>query len=335
MTTCKKCGNKLNRDAKFCIKCGASVDKENSKELEESNIEEIDLKKYTLKESDESIDKKKSNKIIKILLPLLLVIVLVILGFGLFWYSNRENDKIELQEASLEIIDVDVSKYPSIVLTVDAKDFSKNLNVSNFTIKEDQVFQKDITFEDGPEGRYLLSYRTSDESKSGEISVKVAYGENNKDITSESIYIAPKKEKESKSVNSDSTVNTYDDNETEIISLMNVYLYDFVRMVNSRNIDYTTDEVDINGDIYKSFEATLKSYEEQEITESLLEEKVQDINKISDSQYEVTTYEKYRIYYGKENKSKIMEFSTKYTIKKVNNKFKIYAINDIQKLGEK
>jgi len=77
-----------------------------------------------------------------------------------------------------------------------------------------------------------------------------------------------------------------------------------------------------------------KEYRE-ELEESNIEEKVQDINKISDYRYEVTTYEKYRINYGKENKSKIVEFSTKYTINKVNNKFKIYSIKDIQKLGEK
>ena len=335
MSTCKKCGTKLNNDAKFCGKCGASVDTQNSKELEQSNIEEIDLQKGRLQESDVIISNKKSNSILKILLALLILVLIVGLGCGLFWYFNKENNKIGQKEASLEIVEVDVSKYPSIVLVVDAKDFEKDINVSNFTIKEDQVFQKDIKLEDGPDGRYLLSYKTSDESKSGEISVKLAYGENNKQITTQSVYTVPKKEKESKSVNSDSTVNTYDDNETKIISLMNQYLYNFVSMVNSRNIEYTSEQVDVNADIYKSFEATLKSYEEQDITESLLDEKVQDINKISDSQYEVTTYEKYRINYGKENKSKIMEFSTKYTINKANDKFKIYAIKEIQKLGEK
>ena len=253
---------------------------------------------------------------------------------GVLAYTKiNANPKDENQ--SIDILNADITNYPNIVLTIKANNYPENLNIENFTIKEDKSFQKNLKLESGTEeNQYRITYKTSDESTSGKRNIKMAYLENDKEVIAEVSYLAPEKSKDTtKTVNSNNAVNTYDNNEIDIKTTMDNYLEAFIEMTNYKDTYYIKDSLDLKGSILAELNDTVKSYKEQEISESLIDHKIEAINKISDTQYEVVIYEKYNIYYGKKSESKITEFRTTYVVNKIGSAFKVYSIKKIDNLG--
>ncbi|HEY5524369.1 MAG TPA: hypothetical protein VIK26_03415, partial [Clostridium sp.] len=288
-----------------------------------------------IKGDTDKVYKKNTTKKKKLKIIILAIIgVLIAFTVGVLAYGKiNANPKDENQ--SIDILNADITNYPNIVLTIKANNYSENLNVENFTIKEDKSFQKNLKIEsETEENQYRITYKTSDESTSGKRNVKMAYLENDKEVIAEVSYSAPEKSKDTtKTVNSNNAVNTYDNNEIDIKTAMDNYLEAFIEMTNYKDTYYIKDSLDLKGSILGELNDTVKSYKEQEISESLIDHKIEAINKISDTQYEVVIYEKYNIYYGKKSESKITEFRTIYVVNKIGSAFKVYSIKKIDNLG--
>ena len=246
--------------------------------------------------------------------------------------SQKENIK-----TSIEILNVDTDKYPNIVVSIKATNYEKSLDVKNFTLKENDAFQKDLNLSKGiEENQYKISYKTSDESTHGERNIKVACLDSDKEDVAEYSYKAPEKTQSStQTSNSNNVVDTYDHNEIEVKQALENYENAYIRMINSKNIDYIKSSIDLSGGLISEFSSLIKSYSDQQITEDLMDHKIEDIKKINDSQYEVTVYEKYYIVYGKQKKSSYTDFRTNYIVNKTNSGFKIYSIKNTVTLGSK
>lgn len=338
MSICKKCGAILKGNAKFCTKCGVPVDLSDSGDiLDDENLvvdrnENYDclVEDDTNKFYKENTTKKKKLKIILFaIIAILIVSIAGTVAYIKINYNPKDGNK------SIDIVNVDITNYPNIILTIKANDYPENLNVENCTIKEDKSFQKNLKLEPGTEeNQYRITYKTSDESTSGKRNIKMAYLENDKEAIAEVSYSAPEKSKDSiKTVNSNNAVNTYDNNEIDIKTAMDNYLKAFIEMTNRKDTYYIKDSLDLKGSILEELNDTVKSYKEQDISESLIDHKIEAINKINDTQYEVVIYEKYNIYYGKKSESKITEFRTTYVVNKIGSAFKVYSIKKIDNLG--
>ncbi len=77
---CRKCGNKLNDNAKFCGKCGTStkIDIKTEKIVEQQKP----IIKY-IEENDEQIESKASNIIV-----LTVILLTMLISFGLITLLN-------------------------------------------------------------------------------------------------------------------------------------------------------------------------------------------------------------------------------------------------------
>lgn len=336
MSFCSKCGEVLIENNKFCTKCGTPIDSSSDSSILENRNSPINLKKDSenINENSnyfEEDEKPSRNKLPIIIVSIIVLLVVSVMG-AILVYSKINSDK---KNPSIEILNVDVTDYPSISIRVKASDYSQSLNVENFTLKEQNSFQKNLQLVSGvDENEYIISYKTSDESTSGQRNIKIAYSDNNKESIAEGSYQVPEKSKDnSKAINSDNAVTTYDNNETAVKSVIESYLSKFIQMVNSKNTSNIKDVLDLNGSILGELNSTVDSYKEQDIDENLINHSIQAISKISEKQYEVVTYEKYKIYYGKKNETKIIEFRTTYVINKTSLGFKVNSIKKIENLS--
>lgn len=65
--------------------------------------------------------------------------------------------------------------------------------MKNFTLKENDTFQKNLKLDMELEGNdYKISYKTSDESNSGDRNIKVSYSEDNHEVVADGNYTASK-----------------------------------------------------------------------------------------------------------------------------------------------
>lgn len=311
MNKCKNCGSEIKDDAKFCTNCGASND-------------------------SVSKDKKLKKRNLKIIITTIMFVLLFAIVAGVVFMKINANQK-ENTKKSIEILSIDVDSYPNIVVSIKADNYEKKLEIKNFTLKENNAFQKDLTLSDGiDENQYKISYKTSDESIKGERNIKVAYLDGDNEAIAEYSYNSPEQKQNSTQVsNTNNIVDTYDNNEVEVKAALENYEQAYIRMINSKNIYYIKNSIDLSGSLISEFTNLIKSYSEQRITEDLMDHKIEQINKINNSQYEVIVYEKYYISYGKDNKSSYTDFRTSYIISKTDLGFKLYSIKSTDKLSSK
>ena len=307
MGHCKKCGNEINENAKFCTSCGAPNTNNKS---------------------------KKNN--LKIIVPLGALILLIAITGGLVFMKINASQKANMKK-SIEILNVDIDDYPNIVVSIKATNYEKSLDVKNFTLKENDTFQKDLKLSPGvEENEYKISYKTSDESTKNDRNIKIACLDNNEEEVAEYSYKAPEKTQNSTQAhNSNNVVDTYDHNEVEVKQALDNYEKAYIRMINSKDIYYIRNSIDLSGNLISEFTDLIKSYSDQDISEDLMSYKIEDMKKINESEYQLTVYEKYYIRYGKEKKSSYTDFRTNYVIDKTNSGFQVYSIKDTVKLGSK
>lgn len=333
MNYCKKCGNEIQENVKFCTNCGENNNSSNIDSISNDKGSEYENHKNNINvNSSVKYDKSKKNNL-KIIIPLIIFVLLAAIAGGVFMKIN-ESQK-ENMKKSIEILNMDIDNYPNVVVSIKAINYEENLTVKNFTVKENDAFQKDLKLSEVLEGNeYKISYKTSDEYTSGDIKIKVACLAADNEEIAEYSYKSPEKARtNTQAVNSNNVVDTYDSNEIEVKQVLDSYENSYIRMINSRNINYIKDSIDLSGSLISEFTNLIKSYSEQKISEDLMNYKIEDIRKINDSQYEITVYEKYYILYGKENKSTYTDFRTNYIVNKTNLGFKIYSIKNTVKLG--
>jgi predicted nucleic acid-binding Zn ribbon protein len=311
MNKCKNCGCEIRDSAKFCSNCGASSNLDNT-------------------------NKKLKKRNFKIIIPLIMFI-LICVSMGVFVFMKINTNQKENMNKSIEVLNIDTDNYPNIVVSVKANNYQKKLEVKNFTLKENDAFQKDLTLADGiDENQYKISYKTSHESTKEERNIKIAYLDGDNEVIAEYSYNSPEKKQNSTQVsNTNNVVDTYDHNEVDVKQAIDNYEKAYIRMINSKDIYYIKNSIDLSGSLISEFTDLIKSYSEQRISEDLMDNKIEQINKINDSQYEVIAYEKYYISYGKDNKSSYTDFRTSYVINKTDSGFKVYSIKNITKLGSK
>ncbi len=311
MDHCKNCGSELKENAKFCSKCGAPNNSDN-------------------------INKKSNKKNLKIIVPLI-IFVLLLVGVGGAVYMKINAAQKENIKRSIDVLSVNTDNYPNVVVSIKANNYPNKLDIKNFTLKENDAFQKDLTLSEGlNENEYKINYKTSDESTSGERTIKIAYLDDGNEVIAESSYKSPEKKQSSKQIsNSNNVVDTYDNNEVVVKNALDDYEQAYIRMINYKDIYYIKNSIDLSGDLISEFTSLIKSYSEQGITEDLMDHKIEGINKINDSQYEVTVYEKFYISYGKAQKSTYSDYRTTYIVNKTDLGFKVCSIKNITTLGSK
>lgn len=238
---------------------------------------------------------------------------------------------------NMEILNVDIDKYPEVTASIKINNYANKINVKNITIKENDAFQKDLKLSDGVnDNEYAISYKTSDESTSSEKNIKIACTLDNDEVTAEYSYTPPeKKQTVDKKSNSSNSVNTYDNNEIKVKNSIEDYESAYIRMINSKNIDYIKGSIDLSGGLISEFTSLIKNYSEQQIEEELVSHKIEDIKKISNSEYQVTVYEKYYISYGKNKTSSYTDFRDTYVVRSTASDFKVYSIKDVVQISSK
>ena len=341
MNHCKKCGNEVKENAKFCTHCGAPNNSDDTEILYsgkglESEEYKNNINDNSVVKSNSNINNKSKKSNLKIIIPLTIFMLIVAIT-GVFVFTKINASQKENTKTSIEILSVDTDKYPNIVVSIKATNYKKSLDIKNFTLKENDAFQKDLSLSKGiEENQYKISYKTSDESTHGERNIKVACLDSDKEDLAEYSYKAPEKTQSStQTSNSNNVVDTYDHNEIDVKQALENYENSYIRMVNSKNIDYVKSSIDLSGTLISEFSSLIKSFTDQQITEDLMEHKIEDIKKINNSQYEVTVYEKYYISYGKQRKSSYTDFRTNYIVNKTNSGFKVYSIKNTVTLGSK
>lgn len=302
MKKCKNCGSVVDEKMKFCTKCGTDIKKNCSK------------------------------KKLAIILGLLIITSIMSLSIFYYIYTNKKTSN-DVEAVKIENINID--EYPQIHIKISKANEDELLENYKLIVKEDEIYQKNVKInknEDGTE--YDVSYECSDKKSTGNRKVIISFSKNNKEFIVDSEYEAPEIVKEKSDVVNltDNSVNTYDENEVQVKNLMEEYLNDGIRSINNYDIYYVKDKIDPASSLIKEIEQTLVSYKEQEITESLSEYRIENIEKINDYEYEVSTFERYRINYGKKKEIKDLTFRSKYIIKKIGNSFKVNSIKEINTL---
>lgn len=325
MNYCKKCGNEVRDGIKFCPNCGNPIN------LSYGNNISDDMDTSSLNR----IEKKRKNKF-KIIFICIIFVLLFSITAGIAYVKINTANK-ETAVKSIEILSVDIDKYPEITVSIKINNYENTLNIKDVTIKENDVFQKELKLSDGVNAsEYKINYKTSDESDSGERNMKVACVLYGKEVIGEYSYTPPKKQQSgNQKSNSNNTVNTYDNNEIKVKAALEDYEKAYIRMINSKNIDYIKGSIDLSGGLISEFTTLIKSYSDQQITEDLISHNIEEIKKVTDSEYEVTVYEKYYISYGKERKSSYSDFRDTYIVKLTSSGFKVYAIKNVVTIGSK
>lgn len=322
MKYCNKCGNEVKDNVKFCPKCGSSINSN-------KDYNNIDTN------SPKSDKKKRNNKLVMVLVCGILV-VLFSLTAGITYMKMNSANK-ENKTKSVDVLSINIDKYPEITVSIKINNYEKKLDVKNITIKENDAFQKDLQLSDGENSNeYKITYKTSDESTSGERKMKIACSLDDNEVIAEYSYTAPeKKQGGNTKSNSNNSVNTYDNNEIKVKNALEDYEKSYIRMINLKNIDYIKNSIDLSGNLISDFTTLIKSYSEQEITEDLMSHNIEEIKKISDSEYEVTVTEKYYISYGKERKFSYTDFKDTYVVRLTSSGFKVYSIKNVTQISSK
>lgn len=324
MSVCKKCGQELKEGCKFCGSCGEPVE-QSVEPVEQGNVEYDGNK----------LDTKKPKNIFKFIIIFVIVVLLGAAAFLFFSINAQLNASKNVK--NITILSIDTEKFPSVQVKVNTININDSINDNSFAIKEEESFPQNISVEKAPEDNtYIITYKSLDEKSTGDRNVKVSYLDNGKDISAEETYKAPevsKKSVKSGSITGDNSVNTYDGNIEQVASDYNSFINALIEAVNSKNPYYLSSYVDQSGGEMKDFETTINSYKDQNIDEDLIESKVEQTTKINDSQYSVVATEKYRIFYGKTNETKTVDFRTTYTFNKIGSNFKLLKIEKIDKLN--
>ncbi|WP_294406333.1 zinc ribbon domain-containing protein [uncultured Clostridium sp.] len=302
MKQCKNCGSVLDEKMKFCTKCGAVIKKESSR--------------------------KKLG-----IFAALIIIAAAIFSSAFYYVYVNKKSLSDVQTTKIESINIE--KYPEVHITILNGNKEELLENYKLTVKENEAYQKNVKINKNEDGTsYDVSYESSDKKSTGNRKVIVSFSKNNSEIIVDSEYEAPEIVKEKSDIinSADNSVNTYDENEIQVKNLVEEYLNDGIRSINSYDIYYVKDKIDPASSMMKEIEQMLVSYKQQEITESLSEYRIENIEKISDNEYEVSTFERYRINYGKKKEIKDLTFRSKYLIKKVGNSFKVNSLKEINTL---
>ncbi|GEP65423.1 TcaA NTF2-like domain-containing protein [Clostridium beijerinckii] len=315
MKYCKKCGNEVSDNIKFCPKCGELINSNNT---------------------PNNIVNKKRKIGLKITLISVILILIFSVSAGVAYIKQNASHKDDATK-NMEILNVDIDKYPEVTASIKINNYANKINVKNITIKENDAFQKDLKLSDGVnDNEYAISYKTSDESTSSEKNIKIACTLDNDEVTAEYSYTPPeKKQTVDKKSNSSNSVNTYDNNEIKVKNSIEDYESAYIRMINSKNIDYIKGSIDLSGGLISEFTSLIKNYSEQQIEEELVSHKIEDIKKISNSEYQVTVYEKYYISYGKNKTSSYTDFRDTYVVRSTASDFKVYSIKDVVQISSK
>ena len=169
MYYCKKCGKEIKENDKFCTVCGTPNTFDNKELYTEENNDDISENEQVKPSKNKS---KKKSKLTIILL--ILAILIVGIAGGIVFMKETAIQKEKLKQ-TIEIVSVDAENYPNIVVSIKAENYPKSLDAKSFTIKENDIFQKDLKLSEALEGNeYKISYKTSDETASGERNIKVA-----------------------------------------------------------------------------------------------------------------------------------------------------------------
>lgn len=325
MDYCKKCGNELRDNVKFCPSCGNPInpdDKDNISSNLDNNL------------SNKSVPNRKKRFKIAFICIIFALLFLLSAGLAYMKLNTAHNNNVA---KSIEILGIDIDKYPEVTVSIKVNNYGNKLNVKNVTVKENDAFQKELKLSDGVgENQYKISYKTSDESAKGAKNIVVACILDDQEYKAESSYNSPeKKETISSKSNGNNSVSTYDSNEIKVKDALESYENAYIRMINTKNIDYAKSSIDLSGGLISEFTTLIKNYSEQQITEDLISHNIEEIKKINDSEYEVTAYEKYYISYGKDKKSSYMDFRDTYVVKLTSSGFKVNSIKNVVTLSNK
>lgn len=307
MRSCKKCGKQLSDNDIFCNQCGTK--------------NEI----------------KNNFKVLKFVI-ISIVIISILFGGGFFWYKKTTAIKAIENGKKLSVVSVNIKDYPKVEITMEASNFDSELNLENLSLKEDDVYQKDLKLIKLEEqNKYNILYIASDKTSKGEKTVRIAYADKNNEKLAEVKYTADnniKKEEPSNS-SSDNVVKTNDNNEMAVKNALDKYEDSFQEMVNYKDTSYIRSAIDLSGDLLNEFTKLVNNYKEQKISEYLLEYKIEGVEKLNDNQYEVTVYERYNIYYGKERSEKYIEYRNVYIVNNTNSGFKVNAIKKVDTISSR
>ncbi|KHD16188.1 zinc ribbon domain-containing protein [Clostridium butyricum] len=302
MIKCKKCGYEIQQSAKYCTNCGCANEKINNR-----------------------------MKFKKITIAIITIIILILsVSFTIYKIKGIHKDT----KNTIQMINLDSTEFPDIKIEVKSSNDKIHLNSDNITIKENDSYQKNIKV-DYLEDRYIITYEASDKKSNNDRNLKICFNENNNENIIDTTYKAPDYKEESKSANveySDNTVNTYDKNEIDIRNLMETFMNSSIKSINSKDIYYVKQYVDLNSTILSEFQKTVDSYKEQKITEDLMIFNVENIKKLNEISYEVYTFERYKIYYGAKNEINTSDFKSVYLVKYIDGEFKVNSIKEINKV---
>lgn len=311
MKHCKKCGAQISENDKFCVACGSPC-----------NIVE------------EKSTKSGSKKTIKVICICVLILAVLGIAAGVYYKTTLNNKKIE-ESRKIQIIGIKIDEYPNISINIKAENFEEEISEQNLSVKENDIYAKDVKLSKEENGKYTISYKSTD-SLEDKKKVTIAYDYNGTEKIAEVEY-APEKKKEKvssdKTESGSSTIQTHDPNEDDLIYAINDYEDDYIRMINNRNISYIRSAIDLSGSLLSEFDNLIESYDKQDISEELIEHEIEGMNKINENQYEVTVRERYDIYYGVERCEKIIEYRTIYVVNNTNEGFKVGAIKNITQLS--
>lgn len=312
MKYCKKCGAQLEPDVKFCAACGNPCNADDS----HKDLNTVSGKKKTIK---------------TICICFLATAVLCCAG-GMFYKITAMKKSVE-NSRQIKITSIKADNYPQLQIEIKAENFEDELSEDKLSVKENEIYAKDLKLSKEADTKYSISY-TSGDSSYNKKTVTIAYDNNGIEKTAEADY-TPKEKEQNQTVNSDnnSIVETHDSNEEDVNYAINNYEDAYIRMVNNKDTYYIRNAIDLSGGLLSEFESLIKSYDKQSISEDLIEHKVESMNKINDSQYEVTVYERYDIYYGEEKCEKIIEYRTIYVVNNTADGFKVSAIKNITQLS--
>lgn len=306
MKYCNKCGSKFSDDMKFCRKCGSSLIDVKEEKIENKKCNELD-----------NSENKKSSKM-KFVIAAILIVILAIAGTTVYFLTMKSENK--QSKKSINIQEINSNEYPKVSIIIKTKSID-NIKSENITVKEGEYFPKDISVEKSDSDRYIISYSSTNKNSGKKLDIDLEYIYKDEDIKCSSSYTAPEIKVKEK-IESNVSLNTYDENIKEIENLYGDFINSFIDMINYGDISYICDYVVIGSNVYNDMSSSLESFKKQDISEELEEHNIQEIKKIDDNTYEVYVYEVYDIYYGVEHSRKLKTFNSVYTATKSNGVFK-------------
>lgn len=316
MKYCNNCGAELNDTDKFCKKCG--------KKIQQEQVNNIP----TVQKSDTYVVDKPSKKSSKNIVIIISVIIAAII-LATTTYFIKTNNILKNQKLSIESIDS--SSYPDVKVTIKATGFQHDLSTNNFSLKENDIFQNNLNLSK-KDNTYTITYKTTNSSEKEQRNVNIQYDDGKKSFNLNSSYSSPKKDDNS-SAGSYKSISTYDENESKVKDVINSYENSFIQMVNYRDYSYVENYIKGGSQIEKELQSIIKQYDAQKITESLEQYKIEEIKKVTDTQYKAVVYEKYSIQYGIKDETKLVDFRMTYILDNTDLGFKISSIKETKQLS--